>query len=47
MPYDHKNGTPEGFTSKLMKSVLIDLNHHHFQDRCVVGSGGGAVGFVP
>lgn len=45
MPYDHKNGTPEGFTSKLMKSVLVDLNHHHFQDRCVVGSGGGAVGY--
>lgn len=45
MPYDHKNGTPSGFTAKVMKSLLVDLNHHHFQDRCVVGSGGGAVGY--
>ncbi|KAJ6802276.1 carboxypeptidase B2 [Iris pallida] len=45
MPYDHRNGTPDGYTSKTMKSVLADLNHKHFRDRCVVGSGGGTVGY--
>ncbi|XP_020583437.1 mast cell carboxypeptidase A isoform X2 [Phalaenopsis equestris] len=46
MPYDHKNATPDGFTSQLMKSMLKGLNHHHFQDRCLVGSGGGSVGYL-
>ncbi|KAG0490020.1 hypothetical protein HPP92_006883 [Vanilla planifolia] len=46
MPYDHKNTTPNGFTSMLMKSLLENLNHHHFQGRCLVGSGGGSVGYL-
>ncbi|KAL0920608.1 hypothetical protein M5K25_009753 [Dendrobium thyrsiflorum] len=46
MPYDHKNTTPDGFTAQLMKSMLKGLNHHHFQDRCLVGSGGGSVGYL-
>lgn len=47
MPYDHKNVTPDGLISRLMRSLLDDLNYHHCQNRCLVGSGGGSVGFVP
>lgn len=47
MPYDHKNSTPSGLTSHLMRSMLQDLNRRYFQDKCLVGSGGGSVGFVP
>lgn len=47
MPYDHKNVTPDGLISRLMRSLLDDLNYHHCQNRCLVGSGGGLVGFVP
>lgn len=46
MPYDHKNTTPDGAPSHLMRSVLENLNHRNFQDSCLVGSGGGAVGYV-
>ncbi|KQJ92951.2 hypothetical protein BRADI_3g01750v3 [Brachypodium distachyon] len=46
MPYDHKNTTPDGVSSQLMRSVLENLNHRHFQDGCLVGSGGGAVGYL-
>ncbi|PKA47823.1 hypothetical protein AXF42_Ash020226 [Apostasia shenzhenica] len=46
MPYDHKNTTPDGFTSQLMKLMLEELNHQHFQGRCLVGSGGGSVGYL-
>ncbi|MQL85109.1 hypothetical protein Taro_017625 [Colocasia esculenta] len=46
MPYDHKNSTPDGFMSLAMKSILEEVNHHHCQDRCLVGSGGGSVGYL-
>ncbi|KAJ0966894.1 hypothetical protein J5N97_023811 [Dioscorea zingiberensis] len=46
MPYDHKNVTPDGLISHLMRSLLEDLNHHHCQDKCLVGSGGGSVGYL-
>jgi hypothetical protein len=46
MPYDHKNTTPNGAYAQLMRSVLENLNHRHFQDSCLVGSGGGSVGYV-
>ncbi|KAG1361053.1 putative metallocarboxypeptidase A-like protein [Cocos nucifera] len=46
MPYDHKNSTPSGLASRLMRSMLQDLNHHYFQDKCLVGSGGGSVGYL-
>ncbi|XP_072966569.1 uncharacterized protein [Typha angustifolia] len=46
MPYDHKNTTPDGMASHLMRSVLKVLNHRHFQDKCLVGSGGGSVGYL-
>lgn len=46
MPYDHRNTTPSGVNSNAMKSILEDLNHHYFQDRCIIGSGGASVGFV-
>ena len=46
MPYDHKNTTPDGAPSQLMRSLLESLNRRHFQDSCLVGSGGGAVGYV-
>ncbi|OAY67457.1 hypothetical protein ACMD2_06696 [Ananas comosus] len=45
MPYDHKNTTPSGVAGRLMRSILEDLNHRHFQDKCLVGSGGGSVGY--
>lgn len=46
MPYDHKNTTPNGASAHLMRSVLENLNRRHFQDGCLVGSGGGSVGYV-
>ncbi|CAL5024435.1 unnamed protein product [Urochloa decumbens] len=46
MPYDHKNTTPNGASAHLMRSVLENLNHRHFQDSCLVGSGGGSVGYL-
>ncbi|KAL6848530.1 hypothetical protein ACP4OV_021824 [Aristida adscensionis] len=46
MPYDHKNTTPNGAPAHLMRSVLENLNHRHFQGSCLVGSGGGAVGYL-
>ncbi|XP_034603293.1 metallocarboxypeptidase A-like protein MCYG_01475 isoform X3 [Setaria viridis] len=46
MPYDHKNTTPNGASAHLMWSVLENLNHRHFQDSCLVGSGGGSVGYL-
>ncbi|KAL2346183.1 hypothetical protein Fmac_000183 [Flemingia macrophylla] len=45
MPYDHKNTTPDGLPLQRMKSLLEEVNHLHCQDRCVVGSGGGSVGY--
>ncbi|XP_010266142.1 PREDICTED: metallocarboxypeptidase A-like protein ARB_03789 isoform X2 [Nelumbo nucifera] len=46
MPYDHKNTTPNGLASHIMKSMLEELNHLHCLDRCLVGSGGGSVGYL-
>ncbi|KAI8549323.1 hypothetical protein RHMOL_Rhmol06G0016600 [Rhododendron molle] len=46
MPYDHKNTTPDGLPSYRMKLMLQRLNHLHCKGRCLVGSGGGSVGFV-
>ncbi|XP_059634229.1 metallocarboxypeptidase A-like protein TRV_02598 [Cornus florida] len=46
MPYDHKNTTPNGFFSHRMKSMLEKLNHMHCEGRCMVGSGGGSVGYL-
>ncbi|XP_058090682.1 uncharacterized protein LOC131237056 isoform X2 [Magnolia sinica] len=46
MPYDHRNTTPVGFAADIMRSMLENLNHLHCQDRCLVGSGGGSVGYL-
>lgn len=46
MPYDHKNKTPDGLASYRMKLMLERLNHLHCKDRCLVGSGGGSVGYL-
>ncbi|CAN6481662.1 unnamed protein product [Victoria cruziana] len=46
MPYDHRNTTPEGHTSQIMRALLDDLNHLHCKDHCMVGSGGGSVGYL-
>ncbi|KAK1262339.1 hypothetical protein QJS04_geneDACA001360 [Acorus gramineus] len=46
MPYDHRNATPNGSAFNAMKSILEDLNHHHCRGRCLVGSGGGSVGYL-
>lgn len=46
MPYDHRNTTPNGASTKLMKLILRKLNHLHCKDNCVVGSGGGSVGYL-
>ncbi|KAL3638950.1 hypothetical protein CASFOL_016857 [Castilleja foliolosa] len=46
MPYDHKNTTPPGIPSQIMKSVLEELNHFHLNDQCLIGSGGGSVGYL-
>ncbi|XP_042381537.1 putative metallocarboxypeptidase ECM14 [Zingiber officinale] len=45
-PYDHKNKTPEGSMSNLMDFILREVNHLHFEDKCLVGSGGGLVGYL-
>ncbi|KAG9443187.1 hypothetical protein H6P81_019041 [Aristolochia fimbriata] len=42
MPYDHRNTTPNGLATDMMRSMLEELNHHHCHDRCLVGSGGGS-----
>ncbi|GAB2223782.1 hypothetical protein Droror1_Dr00004522 [Drosera rotundifolia] len=46
VPYDHKNTTPDGLLTIRMKSILKVLNQRHFHDRCMVGSGGGSVGYL-
>ncbi|XP_042467659.1 uncharacterized protein LOC122050852 [Zingiber officinale] len=46
MPYDHRNITPAESMSNLMDLVLRELNHVHFEDKCLVGSGGGLVGYL-
>ncbi|KAJ7957963.1 Carboxypeptidase [Quillaja saponaria] len=46
MPYDHKNTTPDGLPSHQMKLLLEEVNHLHCQKRCMIGSGGGSVGYL-
>lgn len=46
MPYDHRNTTPDGLATQVMKSMLTDVNRLHCKDRCMVGSGGGSVGYL-
>lgn len=46
MPYDHKNTTPDGLPSQRMRLMLEKLNHLHCEGRCMVGSGGGSVGYL-
>ncbi|MED6106336.1 hypothetical protein PIB30_004112 [Stylosanthes scabra] len=45
LPYDHKNTTLDALPLKRMNSLLEEVNNLHFQKRCVVGSGGGSVGY--
>ncbi|KAK7409871.1 hypothetical protein VNO78_00244 [Psophocarpus tetragonolobus] len=45
MPYDHKNTTPDGLPLQRMKSLLEEVNHLHCKERCMIGSGGGSVGY--
>ncbi|KAI4336704.1 hypothetical protein L6164_015196 [Bauhinia variegata] len=46
MPYDHKNTTPDGLPLQRMKLLLEEVNHLHCQKRCMIGSGGGSVGYL-
>ncbi|XP_010539019.1 PREDICTED: zinc carboxypeptidase [Tarenaya hassleriana] len=46
MPYDHKNTTPEGLPSKKMRALLEQLDKFHCHNRCMIGSGGGSVGYL-
>ncbi|XP_057502430.1 uncharacterized protein LOC130786203 [Actinidia eriantha] len=46
MPYDHKNTTPDGSPAQRVRSMLENLNRLHCKQRCVVGSGGGSVGYL-
>ncbi|KAL2636771.1 hypothetical protein AAZX31_06G017400 [Glycine max] len=45
MPYDHKNSTPDGLPMQRMRSLLEEVNQLHCQERCMIGSGGGSVGY--
>ncbi|XP_022951366.1 metallocarboxypeptidase A-like protein TRV_02598 [Cucurbita moschata] len=46
MPYDHKNTTPDGEIAQQMKLLLEELNNLHCHHRCMIGSGGGSVGYL-
>uniref|UniRef100_A0A2P2KQD9 Uncharacterized protein MANES_05G134400 n=1 Tax=Rhizophora mucronata TaxID=61149 RepID=A0A2P2KQD9_RHIMU len=46
MPYDHRNTTPEGSAAKQMRSLLSKLNQVHCHNHCMIGSGGGSVGYL-
>ncbi|KAF4388891.1 hypothetical protein G4B88_029201, partial [Cannabis sativa] len=46
MPYDHKNKTPDGVSSEQMKLMLEKVNLLHFHQHCMIGSGGGSVGYL-
>ncbi|KAI4377640.1 hypothetical protein MLD38_015236 [Melastoma candidum] len=46
MPYDHKNTTPRGFSYEQMRLLLENLNRRHCQNKCMIGSGGGSVGYL-
>ncbi|KAE9586681.1 hypothetical protein Lal_00004835 [Lupinus albus] len=45
MPYDHKNTTPDELPLQRMKSLLEEVNLLHCQKHCMIGSGGGSVGY--
>ncbi|KAM7259660.1 hypothetical protein ACFE04_015401 [Oxalis oulophora] len=45
MPYDHKNTTPNGLPSQKMRGLLEQVNKAHCHERCMIGSGGGSVGY--
>ncbi|XWS24591.1 hypothetical protein CRYUN_Cryun28dG0116200 [Craigia yunnanensis] len=46
MPYDHKNTTHDGLPSHRMRLLLEELNKVHCHKRCMIGSGGGSVGYL-
>ncbi|OAY22595.2 metallocarboxypeptidase A-like protein TRV_02598 [Manihot esculenta] len=46
MPYDHRNTTPDGSPSQRMKTLLSELNQVHCHKHCMIGSGGGSVGYL-
>ncbi|KAH7425532.1 hypothetical protein KP509_11G059300 [Ceratopteris richardii] len=46
MPYDHKNDLPHPRFMKPMKHLLQELNQLHCYNSCVIGSGGGSVGYL-
>ncbi|KAG8494325.1 hypothetical protein CXB51_012129 [Gossypium anomalum] len=46
MPYDHKKSTPDGLPSQRMRELLDELNVLYCSNRCLVGSGGTAVGYL-
>ncbi|XP_031254636.1 metallocarboxypeptidase A-like protein TRV_02598 [Pistacia vera] len=46
MPYDHKNTTPEGLSSQRMRRLLEEINKAHCHNHCMIGSGGGSVGYL-
>ncbi|XP_078440711.1 Zn-dependent exopeptidases superfamily protein isoform X2 [Wolffia australiana] len=46
MPYDHKNSTPGGSQLLVMKSILDEINYRHCHHKCLIGSGGGSVGYL-
>ncbi|BBN15487.1 hypothetical protein MPTK1_6g20000 [Marchantia polymorpha subsp. ruderalis] len=45
MPYDHRSTVPTDGAGP-MKTLLQTLNRLHCMDNCVVGSGGGSVGYL-
>lgn len=45
MPYDHKNTTPDGLPSQQMRRLLEEINKLHCHNHCMIGSGGGSVGY--
>eukprot|EP00897_Mesotaenium_endlicherianum_P008560 jgi/Mesen1/7732/ME000407S06962 len=45
MPYDHRKGPPQDGTAGAMQGLLQALNQEHCAGKCVVGSGGGSVGY--
>ncbi|KAK9269917.1 hypothetical protein L1049_025490 [Liquidambar formosana] len=46
MPYDHRNTTPDGLSSHQIRLFLEEVNQLHCGNRCMVGSGGGSVGYL-
>ncbi|KAJ8772735.1 hypothetical protein K2173_027912 [Erythroxylum novogranatense] len=46
MPYDHRNTTPDGLPAHRIKSLLSELNQVHCHNHCMIGSGGGSVGYL-